>query len=87
MKAVFAEIAKRLSGEINEQVMKEPERSYRDDPEESRFSGAMMNIFRQAHLNTIGPAELEQFRYDVHVQQEGSNLVFRTDESEVSGFL
>jgi hypothetical protein len=82
-----AEEAKMLIDELAEQVRKEPMRSYDDDPNESRFSKEMLNFFTSAKVHSIGPAELEQFNYDVHVEQKGNTLVLTTDESEVSAFL
>lgn len=82
-----AEEVKDLIAEIAEQVSKEPMRSYDDDPRESRFSKEMLDFFTKAKLSTLGSAELEQFNYDVHVDQKGNMLVLRTDESEVSAFL
>jgi hypothetical protein len=76
-----------LLGELVEQIRKEPMRSYDDDPEESRFSNEMLDFFRKAKLSTIGSAELDQFHYDVSVEQKGNRLILRTDESDVSAFL
>src|SRR5262249_49724632 len=82
-----AEEAKRLIDELAEQVRQEPMRSFDEDPGEARFSKEMLNFFRSANLHSIGPAELEQFNYDVHVEQKRNTLVLRTDESEISAFL
>ena len=79
--------AKDLIDELKEQVRTEPLRSYDDDPEESQFSRQMLDFFIKAKLNTIGPAELEQFNYDVSIEQNGNVLVLKTDELEVSAFL
>lgn len=62
-------------------------RSYDDDPNEARFSKEMLDLFRNAKLHSIGPAELEQFHYDFHVDQKGNTLILTTDESEISAFL
>jgi hypothetical protein len=82
-----AEEAKMLIDELAEQVRKEPMRSYDDDPNEARFSKEMLDFFRNAKVHSIGPAELEQFNYDVHVEQKTNTLVLTTDEIEVSAFL
>lgn len=82
-----AEQAKRLVDELAEQVRKEPMRSYEDDPNEARFSKKMLDFLRNTNLYSIAPAELEQFHYDVHVEQNANTLVLTTDESEVSAFL
>jgi len=82
-----AEEVKRLIDELAEQVRKEPMRSYDDDPNEARFREEMPNFFRNTSMHSIGPAELEQFHYDVHVEQKANTLILRTDEIEVSAFL
>ncbi len=52
-----------------------------------RFSDAMREFLWKVKVHSIGPSELEQFVYDVSVKVEGTQLVLRTDESEVSAFL
>jgi Family of unknown function (DUF6375) len=44
-------------------------------------------FFKNTNLYSIGPPELEQFNYDVHVEQKANTLILTTDESEVSAFL
>lgn len=82
-----AEEAKRSIDELAEQVRKEPMRSYDDDPNEARFSKEMLDFFKNTNLYSIGPSELEQFNYDVHVERKANTLILTTDESEVSAFL
>ena len=82
-----AELAKQLIDELVDHVRNEPPKSQDDDPREFRFSKATMDFMIGAKLSTIGASELEQFLYDVHVDIEGSKIVLKTDESEVSGFL
>lgn len=78
---------KDLIGELVEQVSKEPMRSYDDDPKEARFSKEMLDFFVKTNLSTIGSSELDQFHYDVSVEQKGNKLIFKTEESDISGFL
>ena len=66
---------------------KQPMLSYGDDPRESRFGKEALEFFIKAEVHTIGPAEVEQFNYDVRVDQKANILVLTTDESDVSGFL
>jgi hypothetical protein len=82
-----AEATKVLMAEIREQTQNEPDRSFRDDPEEARFSEQMLEFFKKANLWTLGPTELEQFKYDVSIERDGDKLVLKTDESDVSGFI
>jgi Family of unknown function (DUF6375) len=86
-KAGDAEDAKDLINEIAELVRKEPTRSYDDDPAETRFSKEMSDFFLKANLMTIGAIELEQFNYDVSVEQKGNQLILKTDEADISAFL
>jgi hypothetical protein len=86
-KAADAEEAKRLIDEISAQVNKEPLRSYNDDRKEARFSNEMLDFLIKAQLSSIGSAELEQFAYNVHVEQKQNTIILKTDESEVSAFL
>jgi hypothetical protein len=83
-----AQEAKQLIDDLTEQVRKEPNiYEERDSPLEARFSDNMLRFFRDYKLHTIGPAELEQFNYDVAVEQKGKDVVLRTDETDVSAFL
>ena len=82
-----ADEVKMLIEELAEQVRNEPMRSFDNDPNESRFSGEMLDFFRSAKIHSLGPAELEQFNYDVHVEQKENTLILTTDESDISGFL
>jgi hypothetical protein len=52
-----------------------------------RLSDGMRDFLNKLKIHSIGPAELEQFAYDVTVKVEGNEIVIRTDESEVSAFL
>lgn len=79
--------AKDLITELVELASKEPTRSYDGDPEEMRFSKETAEFFMKANLMIIGVTELEQFNYDVSVEQKGNQLILKTDESDVSAFL
>lgn len=82
-----ADEAKLIIDGLTEIARSEPMRSYDDDPRESRFSAEALEFFNTSKIHSIGPSEIEQFNYDVHVEQKGASLVLTTDESEVSGFL
>jgi hypothetical protein len=52
-----------------------------------RYTDGMLELLRRTNVNSIGPAELEQFAYDVTVKAEGSQVVINTEEIDVSAFL
>jgi len=80
--------AKQLIDDITDQVRNEPNiYDEKKSPRESRYSEDMLNFFMKSNLSTIGPSELEQFTYDVHVEQEDKTVVLKTDESDVSAFI
>ena len=47
----------------------------------------MLEALTKVNIFMIGPTELEQFAYDVHVKVEGTKVVLTTDESDVSAFF
>jgi hypothetical protein len=53
----------------------------------TRFSEAMLDLLRSLSIYGLGPAELEQFCYDVTVTVSDERLILRTDESEVQAYL
>ena len=53
----------------------------------ARYTDAALDLLGRVNVNTIGPAELEQFAYDVTVKVEGNEVVITTDEIDVSAFL
>jgi hypothetical protein len=54
---------------------------------QGRFSDKVLEFLKKTNVWTIGPAELEQFVYDVQVEHSGNTVEVRTDESDVSAFL
>ncbi len=52
-----------------------------------RLTERMMELFRKVNTYIIGPAEVEQFVYDVGVELSNEKIVITTDESDVSAFL
>jgi hypothetical protein len=85
--AVEADQTKQLIDEMIERVRDEPQQPMDLDPQQSRFSKEMLAFLMKSKLNTIGPAELDQFNYDLSTTLEGNKVVLRTDESEVSAVL
>src|SRR5690349_20293207 len=85
--AAEADMAKELIDELTEKVRAEPERPWDSDRRQFRFGKEILDFLTSAKLNTIGPAELDQFNYDLSVRVDGNKVVLRTDESEVSAVL
>jgi len=52
-----------------------------------RYGKEMLDLLSKLNVASIGPAELEQFAYDVDVDVEGSDVVVTTEEIDVSAFL
>jgi hypothetical protein len=52
-----------------------------------RFSAALLEFLVSIKVHTLGPAELEQFAYDVTVEHEGTEVTMKTDESDVSAYI
>src|SRR5579885_1194788 len=80
--------AKRLIDQLTALVMEEEAagKLLVGEPQE-RFSEKAMDLLRENSLWLIGPAELEQFTYDVRVEHSGNTVEVSTDESDVSAFL
>ena len=79
--------AKDLIDKLTKLASDEPVRSYRDDPSEVRFSDEVLNFLMAANFHILGPADIEQFSYDVNVVQRGDKIVLKTDEADVSAFM
>jgi hypothetical protein len=60
-----------------------------DDERErpDRYSSEELDFLMRIGFHSVGSGELEQFRYDVNVDLQGSQIIVRTDEIDVSGFL
>lgn len=52
-----------------------------------RFSDSMIEFLCREKVYHVGPAELEQFAYDVSVTIEGNAIIVKTDECDISAFL
>ena len=85
--AADAHQVNQLIDELIEQARSEPQKPIEADPVQSRFSKEMLELLTKAKLNTIGPAELDQFNYDLSNRVDGNKVVLRTDESEISAVL
>jgi len=52
-----------------------------------RYTDDMLNLLQKVKVHSIGPAELEQFAYDVTIKVKNNELVLTTEETDVSAFL
>lgn len=55
-----------------------------NEPDGSIYSDELMEIFRKLKIHTIGPSELDQFRYDFRIDIAQEKVIIKTDESDVS---
>lgn len=52
-----------------------------------RYTDDMLSLLQKVKVHSIGPAELEQFAYDVRIKVENNEVVLTTEEIDVSAFL
>lgn len=52
-----------------------------------RYSEEVLRLMTDFGIHNLGPAELEQFLYDVSVRRDGDMIVVTTDEIEVQALL
>jgi hypothetical protein len=81
--AASAEKAKAIIDEITDFM----NTSGDDHRNADRYSDGVMQLLQKVGFNSVYPAELEQFTYDVHSNVNGNQVVFATDEVDVSAFL
>jgi len=53
----------------------------------NRYGDAMLHLLESVKVHSVGPAELEQFIYDVRIKVKDNDIVLTTEETEVSAFL
>lgn len=83
-----AEKVKELFARLSQQVEQEAGRYGRDlGPKEDRYSNEMLELLREEQLWGVSAAELQQFEYDVQVEQTGNEVIITTEETEISAFL
>jgi Family of unknown function (DUF6375) len=51
------------------------------------FTDGMLSLLRKIKAHSVGPAELEQFGYEASVNLEGTQIIVKTEEIDVSAFL
>lgn len=52
-----------------------------------RYSDEVMSLLLDLRIHNLGPAELEQFLYEVTVRRDGDKVVIKTDEIEVQALM
>jgi len=52
-----------------------------------RYTDDILSLLQKVKVHSIGPAELEQFAYDVRIKVENNEVVLTTEEIDVSAFL
>ena len=52
-----------------------------------RYGADMLDLLGRLNIASLGPAELEQFAYDVNIKVEGNKLVLTTEELDIAAFL
>lgn len=78
-----AEKAKAAIDEIKE-FMKNSDDDHRDA---ERYSDPAFALLHKLGVHSLGPAELEQFLYDVGYELKDDKIIIGTDEIEISAFL
>ena len=81
--AVSAEEVKKIIDKIEEFI--------RDGNEDLRYaehySDSVMALLNEVNFHTVGPSELDQFRYDIHTELKGDKVEITTDEFDVSAYM
>jgi hypothetical protein len=80
--------AKEIIDSIIEQVRADEEAGrIKIGDQTDRYSRGMLDLLGKVEVHSIGPAELEQFAYEVTLKVESNALVLTTEEIDVSAFL
>lgn len=51
------------------------------------YTDGMMALFRELNVFDVNTVEVEQFAYDIDVEQKQDRVIISTDESDVSAYL
>ncbi|MAX25691.1 MAG: hypothetical protein CMJ19_14420 [Phycisphaeraceae bacterium] len=79
--------AKEIIDILTKQVLEESDGIQPTGLSAGRYSNEMLDLLGKLNIMSLGPQELEQFTYDVKVEEKGSKIVVTTDEIEISAFL
>ncbi|MEE9386191.1 MAG: DUF6375 family protein [Nannocystaceae bacterium] len=80
--------AKEIIDALTAQVVKEMEKGtlVLGSPSE-KYGDEMLDLLGRLNVVSVGPAELEQFAYEVEVKLDGKEVVVTTEELEIAAFL
>lgn len=81
--AASAEKAKEIIDRITE-FISAGEENYENA---ERYPDGMMKLLEEVGFYSAGPAEFDQFRYDIRSEVKGDKVQITTDEAEISAFL
>jgi len=83
-----AQTALELITELTEaaRIEKEAGRLVVGEPSD-RYSDEILDKLMAVNIGSIGPGEIEQFLYDVHVTRDDRKVVVTTDELDVLAFI
>jgi hypothetical protein len=57
------------------------------DQTTDRFTDGVLALLQEVHVHILTPGELAQFAYDFSATLDDTEIVLKTEESEVSAFL
>ncbi len=52
-----------------------------------RYSDEMLKLFKELEIHNLGPSDLEQFAFDISIEQKENELILTTDEIDVAAFF
>ena len=81
--AASAEKAKEIIDEITDFISSSGDNYENAD----RYPDGIRNLLEKVEFYSVGPAELDQFRYDIRSELKGDKVVITTDETEISALL
>lgn len=80
--------AKQIIERLTEQVEYDVQAGHMEIGEHAgQYTDDMLNLLLDLNIATLGPAEVEQFAYEVSIDVENSQVVLTTEESDVSAFF
>lgn len=74
--------------QITEQASSDTEEAFANlrDPD-SRFSDEMLELLGKLKSYSLGPVDVEQFRYEYSLERRDAEISIHTEELDVQGFL
>lgn len=83
-----ARAAEEIFRRITEQASSDDEEMFAShiNPD-ARFSDEMLKLLGELKSYSLGPVDIEQFRYEYSLERNGAEISIRTEELDVQGFL